>query len=64
MYINEPADPSKLTITGPMKIVVYASLVGTLLLGIYPKPFIEWIVTTTMLFSNLVGPTASTSGLI
>lgn len=64
MYINEPANPSKLTIAGPMKIVVYVSLAGTLLLGIYPKPFIEWIVSTTMLFSNLVGPSASASGLI
>jgi NADH-quinone oxidoreductase subunit N len=58
MYINEPVDPTPLTISVPMKAVVYAGLAGTLILGIYPKPFIEWVVSATLLFSNLAGPSA------
>jgi NADH-quinone oxidoreductase subunit N len=39
-----------------MQVVVYASLAGTVILGIYPKPFIEWAVSSTKLFTHLVGP--------
>jgi NADH-quinone oxidoreductase subunit N len=59
MYINEPHDPSPLTISTPMKAVVYAGLAGTLILGIYPKPFIEWVIAATMMVSNLAAPAAS-----
>jgi NADH-quinone oxidoreductase subunit N len=59
MYINEPHDPSPLAISGPMKVVVYAGLAGTLILGIYPAPFIEWVVTATIMFSNFLGQAAS-----
>lgn len=59
MYINEPHDPSPLAISTPMKAVVYAGLAGTLILGIYPKPFIEWVIAATMMFSNLAAPAAS-----
>ncbi len=61
MYINEPSDPSPLSISGSMRVAVYAGLAGTLLLGIYPKPFIEWIVSATLMFSNITEPTATTS---
>jgi len=59
MYINEPTDPSPLSISGPMKAVVYVGLAGTLILGIYPQPFIDWVVAATLMFSNVVGSTAS-----
>jgi NADH-quinone oxidoreductase subunit N len=59
MYINEPADQSPLTISRPMKTVVYIGLAGTLILGIYPKPFIEWVVAATLMFSNLTAPSAA-----
>jgi NADH-quinone oxidoreductase subunit N len=59
MYINEPADQSPLTISPPMKAVVYIGLAGTLILGIYPKPFIEWVVAATLMFSNLPAPSAA-----
>ncbi len=59
MYINEPIDPSPLSISGPMKAVVYAGLVGTLLIGIYPQPFIDWAVSATLMFSSLAGPSAT-----
>jgi NADH-quinone oxidoreductase subunit N len=59
MYINEPTDPSPLTISGPMKAVVYAGLAGTLILGIYPAPFIDWVVSATIMFSSFLGQAAS-----
>ena len=59
MYINEPTDPSPIGISGPMRAVVYAGLAGTLIMGIYPKPFIEWVVSATLMFSQMVGPAAS-----
>ncbi|MCP9438757.1 MAG: NADH-quinone oxidoreductase subunit N [Nitrospira sp.] len=58
MYINEPTDPSPVNISGPMKAVVYIGLAGTLVIGIYPQPVIEWVVDATLMFSNMVGPSA------
>jgi NADH-quinone oxidoreductase subunit N len=59
MYIIEPHDPSPVSISGPMKAVVYVGLAGTLAIGIYPQPVIDWVVAATLMFSNLTGPTAS-----
>ena len=58
MYINEPHDPTPLTISTPLKTAVYVGLAGTLILGIYHKPFIDWAVAATLMFSNLAVPTA------
>jgi len=63
MYINEPTDPTPLTVSAPLKTVIYVSIAGTLLLGIYPKPFIDWAVSATLMFSNLVAPTAAAPAL-
>ncbi len=61
MYINEPTDPSPIPTSWPIKVAVYSSIAGTLLLGIYPGPFIDWAVNATLMFSNLAAPlTAST----
>ncbi len=59
MYIMEPHDPSPVSISGPMKAVVYVGLAGTLAIGIYPQPVIDWVVAATLMFSNLAGSTAS-----
>src|SRR5574341_2020638 len=64
MYINEPTDPSPLSISPPMKVVVYAGLAGTLILGIYPQPVIDWVVAATLMFSNLAGPAAAAPALV
>jgi NADH-quinone oxidoreductase subunit N len=56
MYINEPTDRRPVPMSAPMQAVVYATLAGTVILGIYPKPFIEWAVSSTALFAHLVGP--------
>jgi NADH-quinone oxidoreductase subunit N len=61
MYITEPRDPSPVSISGPMKVVVYVGLAGTLAIGIYPQPVIDWVVAATLMFSNLTGPAASVS---
>lgn len=58
MYINEPTNPSPVTISGPMKAVVYVGLAGTLVIGIYPQPFIDWVGGATLMFSNLPAPSA------
>ncbi len=59
MYINEPLDSSPIPTTLPIKIAVGTGIVGTLLLGIYPGPFIDWAVNATVMFSQITGTTAS-----
>jgi NADH-quinone oxidoreductase subunit N len=59
MYINEPTDPSPITASMPTKVAVYTGIAGTLLLGIYPGPFIDWAVNATLMFSNIASPTAA-----
>jgi len=59
MYIVEPHDPSPLTVSAPMKAVVYVGLAGTLIVGVYPQPVIDWVAAATMMFSNLASPAAS-----
>jgi NADH-quinone oxidoreductase subunit N len=59
MYITEPHDSSPLKISGPIKVVVYVCLAGTLVIGIYPQPFTDWVVSAILSFSNLADPTAS-----
>jgi len=59
MYINEPVDNSPLVVSAPMQTVIYASLAGTLILGIYPQPIIDWVVSATLMFSKIVAPAAA-----
>jgi NADH-quinone oxidoreductase subunit N len=40
-------------------VVVYVCLAGTLVIGIYPQPFTDWVVSAILSFSNLADPTAS-----
>src|SRR5687767_4942323 len=70
MYIVEPHDPSPVTVSGPMKVVIYVGLAGTLIVGVYPQPVTDWVVAATMMFSDLgghaaafpTGPSVLTSG--
>lgn len=59
MYINEPIDPTPISISGPMKAVIYVGLAGTLVIGIYPQPFTDWVVAATLMFSNILPPSAT-----
>ncbi len=59
MYINEPIDPSPISIARPMKAVIYVSLAGTLVIGIYPQPFTDWVVAATLMFANFMTPAAA-----
>jgi NADH-quinone oxidoreductase subunit N len=55
MYINEPTDPSPIGVSGPLKAVIYIGLAGTLIIGIWPMPFMDFAVAATTLFANLGG---------
>ena len=46
-------------VSGPMKTVIYVGLAGTLIVGVYPQPVIDWVVAATMMFSDLAGPAAA-----
>lgn len=53
IYISEPTDKSPIPVSPALQAVVYLSLIGVLALGIYPKPFIDWSIAATAIFSNL-----------
>jgi NADH-quinone oxidoreductase subunit N len=61
MYINEPTDPSPIAASLSIKVAVYAGIAGTVFLGVYPGPFIDWAVSATLMFSNIGGHTAALS---
>jgi NADH-quinone oxidoreductase subunit N len=60
MYINEPNDRSPIKISGPMRVAVYVGLAGTLVIGIYPQPFMDWVMAATLMFSTSPGAAVST----
>ena len=62
MYINEPSDSSPIAVSPTLKVAIGFAIAGTLALGIYPKPFIDWTVEATYLFNHL--DIVSTSQLI
>jgi len=55
IYIAEPIDKAPIYIPRPLKTVIYVSLAGVLILGIYPGPFINIVVESANIFSHLVG---------
>ncbi len=59
MYITEPLDSSPIKTTGPLRAVIYVGLAGTLVIGIYPQPFLDWAVAATLMFSNFVASSAA-----
>ncbi|MDH5668664.1 MAG: NADH-quinone oxidoreductase subunit N [Nitrospira sp.] len=64
MYISEPVDPSPIAVSGTMRTVVYIGLAGTLIIGIYPQPFIDWLVGATVMFSNMAGQSTAITSTI
>jgi NADH-quinone oxidoreductase subunit N len=60
MYINEPANPTPIAISGALKAVIYVGLAGTLLVGIWPKPFMEFTVAATTIFEHMEGAPVAT----
>jgi len=54
VYINMPKDASPIPITFPMRLVLFTAVGGVLLLGIYPKAFIEISVAATNLFGRMI----------
>ena len=55
IYIGEPTDSSPIYVPFSIKAVIYISLAGVLILGIYPRPFINIVVESAGIFSHLIG---------
>ena len=53
MYINEPTDPSPVAVSPTMTTAIGIAMAGTLILGIWPKPFLDWTVSATHMFNHL-----------
>ncbi len=54
IYAVEPTETTPIQISSHLKIALYVSIAGVLLLGIWPKPFIEASVAATSVFTDLV----------
>jgi len=54
IYMVEPADASAIPVSLPLRAVVYFSLAGVFILGIFPIWFIDWSVSATEIFTHLV----------
>jgi NADH-quinone oxidoreductase subunit N len=55
MYINEPADPTPIAVPAALNAVIWIGLAGTLILGMWPKPFMDFTVLATTIFSDMNG---------
>ncbi len=55
IYIGEPTDSSPIFVPSSIKAVIYVSLAGVLILGVYPRPFINIVVESAGIFSHLIG---------
>ncbi len=53
IYIVEPEVLTPISVSRPLAIVIYACLAGVLILGIAPKPFIDFSVAATHIFTHL-----------
>ena len=53
MYINEPTDPTPVNVSPIMTATISVAIGGTLILGIWPKPLLDWTVNATHLFDHL-----------
>ncbi len=53
MYINEPTDPTPVNVSPIMTATISVAIAGTLILGIWPKPLLDWTVNATQLFDHL-----------
>jgi len=53
IYSVEPAETTPIPLSMPLRIVLYATIAGVLILGIWPAPFIDFSVAATGVFANL-----------
>jgi len=59
MYISEPTDPTPIPVPGALQAVIYVGLAGTLILGIWPQPFMTFSVAAATIFSGMGGATVA-----
>lgn len=53
LYIPQPQDAAPIPLTGSLKAVVYITMAGVVVLGIYPAPVVDLIVASTTIFAHL-----------
>ena len=53
IYTLEPAETTPIPLSMPLRIALYASIAGVLILGIWPAPFIDFSVAATSVFTGL-----------
>jgi NADH-quinone oxidoreductase subunit N len=53
MYGVEPQETTPITLSMPLRLVLYVGIAGVLGLGIWPAPFIAWSVSATEIFAHL-----------
>jgi NADH-quinone oxidoreductase subunit N len=54
VYIYLPNENTPIPVSFPMRLVLFTTVGGVLLLGIYPKAFIEISVAATELFARML----------
>lgn len=54
IYAVEPKETTPIHISIPLKIAIYTSIAGVILLGIWPKPFINASVSAASVFKDLI----------
>lgn len=54
VYIGEPMINTPIVVSNPFKVVIYASIAGVIILGIYPGPFIDLALDATKIFIGLL----------
>jgi NADH-quinone oxidoreductase subunit N len=53
IYSVEPAETTPIPLSLPLRLVLYTTIAGVLILGIWPAPFIDFSVAATGVFTNL-----------
>lgn len=53
IYTLEPAEAGPIPLSLPLRAVLYATIAGVLILGIWPAPFIDFSVAAMAVFTNL-----------
>jgi NADH-quinone oxidoreductase subunit N len=54
IYTLEPTETTPIPLSVPIRIALYATIAGVLILGIWPAPFIDFAVSATGVFTGLI----------
>jgi NADH-quinone oxidoreductase subunit N len=59
VYIRDPEDDRRMPVARPMSLAIGICVVGTLVIGIYPRPWVDMGITAAMALSKLPASTAA-----